>query len=151
MTNFFPIKTTVFMEWQPAPPFHSSEQVRLIVEAIVSYLQNRSFDNISQQNLNMRGQTSSWLWLEEFCWFTLAEHLFCKFLSYFYYVEKAVTILLFFLNSLSTQIPTHSSQICWPKFRLEHTLRHQECILDKKAFTVERLTYSKLFMANAME
>lgn len=60
------------MQLQTTQPFHSSEQVRLTVEAIVSYLQNRSFDNIGQQNL---GQTSTWLWLEEFCWFTLAGQL----------------------------------------------------------------------------
>lgn len=63
MTDFFLIKNIAFMELQPTQPFHFSEQVRLTVEAIVSYLQNRNLGNISQQNLNMQGQTSSWVWV----------------------------------------------------------------------------------------
>jgi len=61
MTIFFPIKHTAFMELHPTQPFYFSEEVRLIVEAIIrSYPHNRDFDNLCQQNLNMMGQTS-WL------------------------------------------------------------------------------------------
>lgn len=63
MTDFFLVKNIAFMELQSTQPFHSSEQVRLTVETIVSYLQNRNLGNISQQNLNMQGQTSSGVWV----------------------------------------------------------------------------------------
>lgn len=43
------------MELQPTQLFYSSEQARWTVEAIESYLQNRSFDNIGRQNLKHVG------------------------------------------------------------------------------------------------
>lgn len=63
MTDFFLVENIAFMELQSTQPFRSSEQVRLTVETIVSYLQNRNLGNISQQSWNMQGQTSSWVWV----------------------------------------------------------------------------------------
>lgn len=63
MTDFFLVENIAFMELQSTQPFCSSEQVRLTVETTVSYLQNRNLGNISQQSLNMQGQTSSWVWV----------------------------------------------------------------------------------------
>lgn len=56
--TFFSIKTTALMELQPTQHFHYSKKVWFNVEAIVSYLQKRSFGNTNQQN-----------WQKEFSWF----------------------------------------------------------------------------------
>lgn len=43
-------RITAYRTWA-----HSSEQVKLIVGAVVCYLENRSFDNTSQLNLSNAG------------------------------------------------------------------------------------------------
>lgn len=55
MTAIFLLKhsfygITTYSTWA-----QSSEQMKLIVEAVVCYLENRSFDNTSQQNLSNAG------------------------------------------------------------------------------------------------
>lgn len=56
----------------------------LIIEAKLPANQ-KFWEDISQHIFNLQGRTYIWLWLKDFCWFTLAENnLFCTFLSSLY-------------------------------------------------------------------
>lgn len=59
-------------------------------------------------------------------------------------------LFFFFLFTLYTDLHPSLENLL-AILRLEHTLRHQEYISEREAFIVERLTYSKLFTANAVE